>query len=84
MDAHEMKWRHCTIDPPPPGEVYLVIEYRKDNLWQHHVIFYGNLEDYTDGWDTTLEMERCWYVAPPLTMPDISDIVIANVILGQA
>lgn len=77
-------WKHCTLNPPPPGEVYLVLEYRGDHLWQHHVVFYGLDHDGCEMWDTDLEMERCWYVVPPLTLPDISEILLAKQEAGEA
>ena len=77
-------WRHCTLDPPPAGEVYLVLEYRTDKLWQHHVVYFGDIDDGHLDWDTELDMDRCWYVIPPLTIPNPDEILIAKQEAGQA
>jgi len=67
-------WKHCTMEPPAPCENYCVIEYRHDGLWQHHIVHFSIEER----WESELDMDRCWYVAPPLTMPDKNDIILAK------
>ena len=48
----EMKWRHCTLDPPMAGSNYLILELLDSGAWRHTVDHYGFEEEYTfEVWD---------------------------------
>jgi len=85
MDVHEIKWRHCTLDPPQAGSNYLILELLDSGVWRHTVDHYGFEEHYTfEVWMSGHDRAHSWWVEIPEPYPDRESIRWGNEVKAEA
>jgi len=72
----EMKWRHCTLDPPTAGDNYLILELLDNGAWRHTVDHYGFTEEFTfEVWISGKDRAHSWWVEIPQPYPDPQSVI---------
>jgi len=72
MSNEEVRWRHCVIDPPTPGDNYLILEIMDNGAWRHTVDHYQDDINDEHFWISGHDRHKSWWVEIPLPYPQVT------------
>ena len=81
----EMKWRHCTVDPPKPGATYFIIQLLDNGMWFQTWDYYGwQVWPNTAAWSSGIDRTCSWWIEVPLPYPDPETVMSIDEVNAEA